>query len=102
MPLHLKPLVERRQDIRAIAAALLLRQQANEAAFVWPTAKAMEKLMAHRWPGNARELGNVLQRALVLREGERIAADDPHIPPDRKSVGQGKGVSVRVKPGGRR
>src|SRR3546814_12475602 len=81
MPLHLKPLVERRQDIRAIAAALLLRQQANEAAFVWPTAKAMEKLMAHRWPGNARELGNVLQRALVLREGERIEADDLHITP---------------------
>src|SRR3546814_4220408 len=72
MPLHLKPLVERRQDIRAIAPALLLRQQANEAAFVWPTAKAMEMLMAHRWPGDARELGNVLPRALVLRHGERI------------------------------
>src|SRR3546814_7136614 len=37
--------------------------------------------MAHRWPGNARELGNVLQRALVLREGERIEADDLHITP---------------------
>src|SRR3546814_2200522 len=41
----------------------------------------MGKLMAHRWPGNARELGNVLQRALVLREGERIEADDLNITP---------------------
>ena len=29
--------------------------------------------------GNARELGNVLQRALVLRDGERIEADDLHV-----------------------
>ena len=67
--------------MRAISAALLLRMQAETAFFVWPTAKALEKLMAHSWPGNARELGNVLQRALVLREGERIEADDLHITP---------------------
>ncbi|MBK5264637.1 MAG: sigma 54-interacting transcriptional regulator, partial [Alphaproteobacteria bacterium] len=79
MPLNLKPLAERRQDVRAIAAALLLRQQAGDASFVWPTARALEKLMTHRWPGNARELANVLQRALVLRDGERIEADDLHI-----------------------
>ncbi|MGB3930708.1 MAG: helix-turn-helix domain-containing protein, partial [Sphingobium sp.] len=38
--------------------------------------EAIEKLVAHGWPGNARELGNVLQRALVLRDGDRIEADD--------------------------
>jgi two-component system response regulator FlrC len=32
--------------------------------------------MAHSWPGNARELENVLQRALLLREGERIDTAD--------------------------
>lgn len=79
MALNLKPLAARRQDVRAIAAALLLRCQPDAAAFVWPTAKALEKLMAHSWPGNARELGNVLQRALVLREGDRIEADDLQI-----------------------
>lgn len=81
MPLNLKPLAERRQDVRAIAASLLLRAQADAESFVWPTAKAVEKLMAHRWPGNARELGNVLQRALVLRESDRIEPDDLHITP---------------------
>lgn len=81
MPLSLKPLAERRQDVRAITASLLLRQQAGEDGFVWPTAKALEKLLAHGWPGNARELGNVLQRALVLREGDRIEAEDLQIAP---------------------
>jgi two-component system response regulator FlrC len=32
--------------------------------------------MAHSWPGNVRELENVIQRALLLREGDRIEAAD--------------------------
>ncbi|MFY9351035.1 sigma-54 interaction domain-containing protein [Sphingobium sp.] len=77
MPLELRPLAERRGDISAIAAAMLLRlSDMGKAGFVWPTAEAIEKLVAHGWPGNARELGNVLQRALVLRDGDRIEADD--------------------------
>ena len=75
MPLEMRPLVERTGDVIAIAAAMLLRHQ----DFVWPTAAALEKLTGHVWPGNARELGNVLQRAIVLRDGERIDADDLHI-----------------------
>ncbi|PJG47960.1 sigma-54-dependent Fis family transcriptional regulator [Sphingobium sp. LB126] len=75
MPLELRPLAERPGDIAAIAAAMLLRQP----EFIWPTANALEKLTAHVWPGNARELGNVLQRAVVLRDGDRIDADDLHI-----------------------
>jgi two-component system response regulator FlrC len=36
----------------------------------------MARLAVHAWPGNARELGNVLQRAIVLREGDRIETGD--------------------------
>lgn len=80
MPLELMPLGQRRGDVGAIAAAMLLRHQdVARDGFVWPTAAAMDKLVAHAWPGNARELGNVLQRALVLREGDRIDADDLHL-----------------------
>lgn len=79
MPLVLKPLAERPGDIRAIAAAFLLRHQLpldNGARFAWPDADAVACLMRHSWPGNARELGNVLQRALLLKDGEAITADD--------------------------
>ena len=79
MPLHLRPLVERPGDVTAITAAFLLRHQGQALGgrgFAWPTAEALDRLIAHAWPGNARELGNVLQRAIVLREGDRIAVAD--------------------------
>ncbi|MGB3929897.1 MAG: sigma-54 factor interaction domain-containing protein, partial [Sphingobium sp.] len=47
MPLELRPLAERRGDISAIAAAMLLRlSDMGKAGFVWPTAEAIEKLVA--------------------------------------------------------
>jgi two-component system response regulator FlrC len=76
MPLKLQPLRARRLDIRAIAAAMLLRYTAAGAPLPWPTAAALDRLMGHAWPGNARELENVLQRAILLREGDRIEAAD--------------------------
>ena len=76
MPLTLKPLAERRLDIRAIAATLLLRHSRADESFAWPTANALDRLLTHGWPGNVRELENVIQRALLLRSGERIEADD--------------------------
>lgn len=71
MRLALQPLRARRQDVRAITAALLLRYD----RFVWPTAHALDQLMAHDWPGNVRELDAVLQRAL-LTAGGRIDVED--------------------------
>jgi two-component system response regulator FlrC len=83
MPLPLAPLAERPRDIPAITASFLLRHQVQrpQAPFVWPSADALASLSAHAWPGNARELGNVLQRALVLREGDSIEAGDLSITP---------------------
>jgi two-component system response regulator FlrC len=76
MPLALKPLKARRLDIRAITAALILRHTREGESVAWPTANALDRLMAHEWPGNVRELDNVVQRALLLRMGDRIEADD--------------------------
>lgn len=76
MPLGLKPLGARRQDIRAIAAALVLRHTPEHEELAWPTAQALDRLMIHDWPGNVRELENVLQRAMLMRDGARIEAGD--------------------------
>ncbi len=83
MPLHLSPLAARPGDIPAIAASFLLRhvKATGSDSLAWPTAGAMAALEAHGWPGNARELGNMLQRALVLREGERIESGDLTLAP---------------------
>jgi two-component system response regulator FlrC len=76
MPVTLQPLRARRLDIRAIAAALLLRHCPRGMTFPFPTAAALERLTGHAWPGNCRELENVIQRAMLLRAGDRIAAGD--------------------------
>lgn len=83
MPIALPRLADRRQDIRAIAAAMLIRMQGDAGEFAWLSAEALETLQAHSWPGNARELGNVLQRALVLRDGDAIEAEDLGLAPAR-------------------
>ena len=95
MPLELRPLAERPGDVIAIAAAMLLRH----ADFVWPTAAALAKLADHVWPGNARELGNVLQRAIVLRDGDRIDAEDLHIAgvPQLRVVGAAPAAAEPVR-----
>ena len=76
VPIELPPLRERRLDIRAIAAALLLRHNPAGTPLPFPTAPALDRLMTHAWPGNCRELENVLQRALLLRSGDRIGPED--------------------------
>jgi two-component system, response regulator FlrC len=76
VPVQLEPLRARRGDIAAITAALLLRHADPARPFPFPTPQAMERLAAHDWPGNVRELENVLQRALLLRGGERIERCD--------------------------
>ena len=83
-PLTTKPLAERRQDIPALAATLILRHAGNRTTVPWPDASAIEALMGHDWPGNVRELENVIQRALLFAAGDTIQAE--HIVFDRPSV----------------
>lgn len=87
MPLIIQPLCARRLDIRAIAAALIVRHVPPGTPVPWPTAAALDMLMAHGWPGNVRELYNVLQRALLLRDGDRIEASDLAIEQTPQKVG---------------
>ncbi len=101
MALHLQPLAARPGDIAAITAAFLLRHQGSNfmgaSAFAWPTTGAMQRLAAHSWPGNARELGNVLQRAIVLREGDRIEASDLNLAGSSAPVPIQRAASVTLQ-----
>lgn len=65
--LDLPPLRERREDIPALAAQLLIRANARmERNIVGISPDAMEALQRHDWPGNIRQLENVIERAVVL------------------------------------
>ena len=69
VPLSIPPLRERPEDIPHIAGALLQRICYDMArAPVELSSKALERLSSYYWPGNIRELRNVLERALLLHE----------------------------------
>jgi two-component system response regulator HydG len=73
LPLRVPPLRERRQDIPLLAAHLLGRVS-RPGLSLQPA--AMDRLCAHAWPGNIRELRNVLERAAVVAEGQLIRVRD--------------------------
>ncbi len=83
-PLSTKPLAERRRDIPALTATMVLRHAVGRATIPWPDASAIDVLMRHDWPGNVRELENVVQRALLFAAGDTISAS--HILFDRPPV----------------
>ena len=71
--LHLPPLRERREDIPALVehfAALHARGGARPVV----TEEAMARLVAYDWPGNVRQLENVVARALALNVDRRARA----------------------------
>ena len=79
----LPPLRERREDVPEIVGYLLARHRealSSEATSISP--KAMETLMAYDWPGNIRQLENVIRRAMVLCHGSIINTDNLDFGPD--------------------
>jgi two-component system response regulator PilR (NtrC family) len=75
--LKVPPLRERTGDIRELAEHLLARL-AQRAGTNTPelTAAALQALQAHSFPGNVRELENILERAFTLSDGQQIDASD--------------------------
>lgn len=77
-PLALRALAERPQDIAALAFAMVLRHTPKGHKLAWISDAALAMLRMHNWPGNIRELENVIRRALLLIQGgDRI--DPEHI-----------------------
>ena len=72
--LQLPPLRERREDIPGLVAHFLTKLGAP--AGVRFSAGALARLKAHSWPGNIRELQNIVERAVILRKGLLIEAEE--------------------------
>jgi two-component system response regulator AtoC len=89
--IRLPPLRERREDIPLLADHLL-RKLARRMGKPVPVLEraAVEQLLAYPFPGNVRELENILERALIYSEGNRIGAEDL----DLRKPGGDAGVSL--------
>ncbi len=95
--LRVPPLRERHEDIPQIAAHILDRI-APDWGLERPTLSqaALEALMAYDFPGNVRELENILERAVALCDGARIEPADLHLPsngPSLSATGAASGVT---------
>jgi DNA-binding NtrC family response regulator len=67
-PIQLPPLRERREDIPLLAESMLRRVAPERRLSLAP--ETLERLMAHSFPGNVRELRNVLERASLMADGD--------------------------------
>jgi len=79
--LRVPPLRERTEDLPYLADSILQRLSAGQGrAAPGLTPAAQAALAGYAFPGNVRELENVLERALALAEGDSIDAADLHLP----------------------
>jgi two-component system response regulator PilR (NtrC family) len=75
--LRVPPLRERREDIPLLAETMLRRlAEGSGLTAASITAEALDKLKCYRFPGNVRELENMLERAYTLCENDQIQAND--------------------------
>ncbi len=90
----LPPLRARQDDIPILATQFAVRMATELGRDLFPgfTAHAMERLLAHPWPGNIRELKNVVERAVYRCQDPEAAVDeitfDPFDSPWRPGVSQ--------------
>lgn len=79
LPLHLPPLRERKEDILPLAGYFLEEIMGRDHIMKKIFSEEAEKtLLEYPWPGNIRELKNVIEHCLIMHEGEIIAKEDLH------------------------
>jgi two-component system, NtrC family, nitrogen regulation response regulator NtrX len=73
VPVHIPPLADRREDIPVLVNHFIARYAAERRV---PTpdvaADAMASLQAYDWPGNVRQVRNIVERTIILAPGDRI------------------------------
>jgi two-component system NtrC family response regulator len=85
VPLQLPPLRERKEDIPELAEHLFHKaRERHKMPDLRISSSVIARLSAHRWPGNIRELENVIERMLVLSNGSEITEQD--LPPELNLV----------------
>ena len=81
-PIQIPPLRERVSDIIPIASRLLNKHAGFMDNRLSLSADAQQKLLNYAWRGNVRELDNVMQRALIFKDGDQITAEHIHLQTD--------------------
>lgn len=78
VPIRLPSLRDRPEDVRPIALHFVSRANQAHQRNVHLTPDALQALQAHDWPGNIRELGNLIERVVLLAEDPLVNAAALH------------------------
>jgi two-component system response regulator AtoC len=98
VPLHLPPLRERREDIPLLVEHFRQKYNARLKKNVTSVEEdALAALGAYAWPGNIRELENVLERTILFVEGSIVRAAD--LPPSLRTSASAPPSTERLAPG---
>ena len=104
VPVLLPPLAERREDIPSLVEHFMAHYAAERRV---PTPEiapdAMVALQSYDWPGNVRQLRNVVERTIILAPGDRIGRIDLDLLPaevlgDQGDLGGGGGGAIMGAP----
>ena len=92
VPVRIPPLKERREDIPDLVNHFLARFAAERRIPAPRIAEeALAALQAHDWPGNVRQLRNIIERTLILAPGDRVDCIEIDLLPTEIVDGQGAG-----------
>ncbi|WP_242339317.1 sigma 54-interacting transcriptional regulator [Anaeromyxobacter sp. SG66] len=96
----LPPLRERREDLPALAEHLVRELSEENGREVRLGGDALEALLAHDWPGNVRQLRNVLEAAIVSTEAAVLRAAHLGLEPAREAPGDACARDARARAAG--
>lgn len=89
IPLHLPPLRQRRDDIPLLLRHFCIKHGEEQVSF---DSQSLGILSRYFWPGNVREMENLVERLLIMRSGNTITCDD--LPDKIRYGGESKGSDV--------
>ena len=93
--LRVPPLRERTGDLPQLTSAILTRLAGSHGRSApQPTAGAIDALAGYGFPGNVRELENILERAMAMADGDQIDAADLHLPQGNGHGGRGQQIEA--------
>ncbi len=80
VPILLPPLRDRQEDIPLLFNHFLLKSNQRNGRNIKLTSELLDFLLAYRWPGNVREMQNLVERMVILAENDRLTLAD--LPPE--------------------
>lgn len=80
VPILLPPLRERKEDIPLLFSYFLKKSNERNSRDIKITSELLDFLIGYAWPGNVREMQNLVERMVILAEGDRLDMSD--LPPN--------------------